>query len=468
MHQLQLLPLIDSTTASAETLSSITSDTEIAAAPSTAVETGLAPTSETTKGNSIVTTSNVITTPTTNLPVLTSSTTDTGIQEISTAQNTIPENASNTLPQVGSTKVAGTSKYSTRAPPTATAGPSTKTTSNWLPSTLIIDSTSSGQSVTQSTTSVATSALPKAISPVQTTSAAANYELITIGFQKALNYAFVVQNSLTSAQIFEYLPGVLTYAFPNVDADAVFVKQLVPYTADDVSYIITVAEVYYDSSKIDNLQNVITNLSSTLYSNPSDAERSLATLIDPRVPISGLLDSISDSGSSYSSTSSTDNSGNSSSDSETSDSKVLGVSEDLGSMDGVVQTRNRNEVTPKTQSSKVIGVIVGCVVGVVAYIGLIILFHRLRKRQLKLAETPQNSIRDYTDNQYPYDSDVRSFESEFTSSTNGEKENEETNNKVSKFASLKKIITGQSESQQPKRFVPQISAPINCKNSLGW
>ncbi|GMF62947.1 unnamed protein product [[Candida] boidinii] len=103
---------------------------------------------------------------------------------------------------------------------------------------------------------------------------------------------------------------------------------------------------------------MITNSSSTLYSNPSDAEGSLATLIDPRVPISGLLDSINSSGSSSSSSSSSDDSSeNSSSDSETTDSKVLGVSGDLGSMDGVVQTRNRNEVTPKTQSSKVVGVI---------------------------------------------------------------------------------------------------------------
>lgn len=57
--------------------------------------------------------------------------------------------------------------------------------------------------------------LPRAIAPELTSTPGENYGVVTVGFKSALNYPFVVNNTITSAQIFEYLPGVLTYPFDD-------------------------------------------------------------------------------------------------------------------------------------------------------------------------------------------------------------------------------------------------------------
>lgn len=113
-----------------------------------------------------------------------------------------------------------------------------------------------------------------------------NYTVITIGFKSGLNYPFVVAHSLASAQIFQYLPGTLT--FPFSEENEVAVKQLVPFQSPSLNYIVTIAEVYYPKDWISALNESLQTSYSKFYFNPDATENSLAQLIDVNIPLLGL------------------------------------------------------------------------------------------------------------------------------------------------------------------------------------
>lgn len=175
--------------------------------------------------------------------------------------------------------------------PAATEEPAPSSTKNWLPTQIVAESTStSGESIAAATTAATkTSGLPKAITPAQTASPGKEYSLIYIGFKESLNYPFVVENSLSSAQIFEYLPRVLQFPFGDKkEYKDTIVSSLVPYHADGIEYAITVAEVYFPANAVDALSQLVLDDNSKLYRNPDDTEAKLASLIDKRIPIVGL------------------------------------------------------------------------------------------------------------------------------------------------------------------------------------
>ena len=178
------------------------------------------------------------------------------------------------------------SSQSTAAPsasPTTTKSQIT-TVTNWVPSAIIAD-TETGTLLTAETGAVGTqtSGLPRAITPAATAVPGTDYGVVTIGFKEELNYPFVVKHSLTSAQIFQYLPLVLTYSFTNQAIYAnVTVKSLVPYTAAGINYVITVAEVYFPYEAISSLQSFVLSTYSKLYNNPDPTSNKLALLIENR------------------------------------------------------------------------------------------------------------------------------------------------------------------------------------------
>ena len=256
-------------------------------------------------------------------------------------------------------------------------------TFKWLPTNIIVQSYPSNESSTVYI-NTATSELPGIIAPPGTITQPENSTLITIAFKIQLNYAFLVNNLFSSAQIFNFLPLVLQYPFlpssidsridpisitytqsmsmiyagtiinsnkngttvlsfssneglsvpaiqntyysdfstnegentleplqsstfskilsltteyPSSSSEAynpydmnINVKQIVPFVNNQQSYIIAVAEVYFPSDLVEQLQAFISNPNSTLYRNPDPKLHVLASLIDLSISITELLD----------------------------------------------------------------------------------------------------------------------------------------------------------------------------------
>ncbi|CAI4059232.1 Hkr1p SKDI_04G6270 [Saccharomyces kudriavzevii IFO 1802] len=218
----------------------------------------------------------------------------------------------------------------------------------WLPTTIIVEPSQTGSSTAPFNPSI-TGSLPSLIEPAVAVSEPANHTLITVGFTAGLNYEFLVQNPLSSAQIFNFLPLVLGYPFsntrlevqsstqglssfvlsyqsgtstttlspksvsslsivkkkkkgekrnatastadlylPSIETSSIVVKQIVPMVNSSKAYVIAVAEVYFPTEAISYLQKLILDASSPIYNNPQTPLRTLAGLIDSRIPLGGL------------------------------------------------------------------------------------------------------------------------------------------------------------------------------------
>ncbi|CAI4057593.1 hypothetical protein SUVZ_02G5300 [Saccharomyces uvarum] len=262
--------------------------------------------------------------------------------------------STNTISIVTQTQAITDSKSVTAIPSTYATGP--YTTSNgyaWLPTAIIVEPSKSDTSTTSFNPSI-TASLPNVIEPAIAVSEPANHTLVTIGFTAGLNYAFLVRNPLSSAQIFNFLPSVLKYPFsdttsqpeessayemgsssfvlsyqsgsstttlstepissisivkkkkkggknsvistanlnlPSIGNSSIVVKQIVPMIDSSRAYVIAVAEVYFPIEAISFLQELILDTNSTLYNNPQNSLQTLAGLIDSSIPLGGLYGS---------------------------------------------------------------------------------------------------------------------------------------------------------------------------------
>ena len=215
---------------------------------------------------------------------------------------------------------------SSASPPPATpTGPKALSSDeNWLPSGIIFQS-DFATTVSSSFNPTATKSLPQFIAPPKMTVNSPNTTLVTIGLKQGLNYQFLIDNPLSSAQIFNFLPSVLTYPFssyaPNdfpinsliddnalafldsnlFNASTISVHGIVPLLIPGHEFFVSVVEVYFPNDLLDSLSALIKDRNSSLYSNPNDSLSALARLIDPSIPLTGLI-----SGSSIESTSNSD------------------------------------------------------------------------------------------------------------------------------------------------------------------
>lgn len=259
----------------------------------------------------------------------------TGLVETIPVSNTVP-------PQSNTDNVGGTRTTSTK---------------NWLPTDIIVESDTSAILTASNTAATQTSGLPRAITPASTSSPGEDFTVVTIGFKEALNYPFVVEHSLSSAQIFDYLPQVLTFPFTKASTyENVTVKRLVPYTATGINYVITVAEVYFPSNAVDALQQLVELSESKLYRNPDSTEQKLASLIDNRIPLIDL---------------------------DTTRGTTSSSSLNNGSMD----TSN----SPIEKKGTVAGVATGAAVGTVLYMGVMVLLFRKYKQKKSIELPPSDS-----------------------------------------------------------------------------
>lgn len=315
--------------------------------------------------------------------------------------------------------------------------------------------------------------LPHAIAAATQVPEPEGYTLITIGFKKTLNYEFVVSEPKSSAQIFGYLPEALNTPFKNVFTN-ITVLQIVPLQDDSLNYLVSVAEVYFPTAEIEELSNLITNSSSAFYTDGMGTAKSMAAMVDSSIPLTGLLhDSNSNSGgSSDGSSSSNSNSGSSGSGSN-SNSGVSSSSgnsyQDAGTLEYSSKS-NSNVSTSSKSKKKIIGLVIGVVVGGCLYIlFMIFAFKYIIRRRIQSQEIIKN----------PEISSISS--SEF----GGEK-----NYNNEKRMSVQESITQSMRIQNwmddsyyghgltnndstPTRHntsssIPKISRPIASQNSLGW
>lgn len=303
-------------------------------------------------------------------------------------------------------------------------------------------SESSASIVQASATPASTSGLPRAITPETTTTPGADYQVITIGFKAALNYPFVVEHSISSAQIFQYLPGVLKYPFNgDKDFEDVSVSRLIPYSASNIDYTITVAEVFFPKESVKALSSLITTPGSSIYRNPDSTSRSLAALIDSRIPLTGLTSTDQQvSGSSSSSS----NSG--------------GSNNPNGSIDDVVN----KEVSNK---GRIAGITIGAAAGCGLYMSLmILLFRKFRKNnRLELPPTDSESNLGYSDEGSSMMDSSSGFSAIFSRINHGG---------VMTGAGVATggiPPAGGAEAIGPDGLRPNnISQPVQASNSLGW
>lgn len=298
-----------------------------------------------------------------------------------------------------------------------------------------------------------------------------NFKLVTIGFKQALNYAFIVQNPLSSAQIFEYLPQVLSYAFSDVDASQIIVSKLVPYSSVQVDYMITVAEVYFDDSLSDDLQNAILNKASKIYSSPNDTVKAMSALIDPKIPVNDLLDSLNEA------TLQQSNGSGGSGSSSSSQNEDLVYS--LGSLDSNALSASTVAVVKKSNKKYVIGIVVGCVAGIVVYVACIIalLKNRIRKAAINLDNNNNNNNSDddfslLSEDAYYYGNNMKQEKTSNYSESKGDvrlsDSESEKEVKPHLTKSLSHIFDFVKLKHEEPKTIPEISAPINVKSSLGW
>lgn len=173
----------------------------------------------------------------------------------------------------------------------ATATLSGTDTSNWLPTTIVVaqppaETTSQDAAPTATATGLPAS-LPQAITPnSDNTTIPDGTTIIGITFLYPLNYDFVANNGLASAQIFNYLP-VGVAATGDFDADKVQMVNLGPLvsTESTLGYIATVAKMTYPTNLIDQLRLQVKTPNSPLYNNPQAIVRNLTAQINPAIDI---------------------------------------------------------------------------------------------------------------------------------------------------------------------------------------
>jgi hypothetical protein len=278
--------------------------------------------------------------------------------------------------------------------------PSSRTTQtgavkSWLPTYIIAETNTAPTNTATTLETTTTTPLPKAIMPTAIVSELPDYELVSIGFKQALNYAFIVEHALASAQIFEYLPKVLLNAFPDLDSNSVIVKKLVPYTSHEVDYIITVAEIYFLKSDFSKLQSLVLDPSSSIYNNTDVTAASLSELIDPKIPVDGLIETLDQANMQSSS-------GDSGSDSNIPDTAQSRILQSLGSIDSHALSSSAT-ARAKTMKDKrvIIGIVVGSIVGFGLYVyGVIYLLRRRIRRSKEAALSAEGDNDNDTDSSF--------------------------------------------------------------------
>jgi hypothetical protein len=108
---------------------------------------------------------------------------------------------------------------------------------------------------------------------------------IQLGFLYPLNYPFVVANTLSSVQIFTYLPVGIANGL-GIKLEQVQLQSLVPYnTSAELGYLTTLAYAYIPTTLVNTLSLDLHIPTSGLYKNPDPLVEVLMGYINPAIPL---------------------------------------------------------------------------------------------------------------------------------------------------------------------------------------
>ena len=109
--------------------------------------------------------------------------------------------------------------------------------------------------------------------------------MIQIGLLDGYNYAYVVNNARSAAQIFQLLPEALSYA-GGFDVSKIQMRKLVPLdTRSSLGFITTLCIVTYPSNMVEALRLDIKSPASALYNNPKQLMYNFTKQINPAIDI---------------------------------------------------------------------------------------------------------------------------------------------------------------------------------------
>ncbi|KFZ10186.1 hypothetical protein V502_08275 [Pseudogymnoascus sp. VKM F-4520 (FW-2644)] len=354
------------------------------------------------------------------------------------------------LPPTTTKKPVSVSVSPTEIPTTtATSAEAVPTTSDWVGSSILIQTTQTGE---KATTTVAIpsgipSSLPQVVAPLTgVPTAKAGYTLIQVGFTYALNYQFVVANSMSSAQIFTYLPKGIAYGLEIQESD-VIMHSLQPYdTSRSLNYITTLALAYIPTNVVSNLGIMIHVPVSRLYKNPSEPVDVIMSSINPSIPITvgsgldGSDPSVPASGAG---------------------STATPGGKDSGNGNGGIFDTNENNQTPGAKGMTA-GIATGAVVAAAAY-GAAMFFIARRYKRRKLSHRRARSLMNPAEMTEASGSAALPggvFMSGGRQSTgSGESGSASSGDRQSR---------GSGRSAGNSARTAQISGPMMAENSLGW
>jgi hypothetical protein len=175
--------------------------------------------------------------------------------------------------------------------PTISVAPKVTTTPTWLPTVLMTQQAlttpalalETAPSATSSLAATTTPSIPKIIIPADgIPSEPKNSTLVRIGFLEALNYPFVVQHSVTVAQILQTLPLAVGCGL-NLPTSKLVTQSLQPYGMS--YYTATVAMLWIPTDQVETLQVHLLTYNSPLYTQTDATAQQLVDLIDDTIPL---------------------------------------------------------------------------------------------------------------------------------------------------------------------------------------
>ncbi|KAA8650096.1 hypothetical protein EYZ11_001324 [Aspergillus tanneri] len=198
-------------------------------------------------------------------------------------------------PEQSSTATSNTEPTPTPEPspePTPKASSSSSGSDDWVPSTILVEPptpTTQDSATHETATATSTSTqLPGAISPPGEIKTPKDAIMIRLGFNEKLRYSFVATTTLSSSQIFLYVPKGLMYAM-GLSSDQVSMVTIQPLQTH--GYLATTVLAYV--SKTDYLWNGnssqfeqdMWNPNSRVYEQPNESVKTLFSMLDPSIDL---------------------------------------------------------------------------------------------------------------------------------------------------------------------------------------
>lgn len=267
--------------------------------------------------------------------------------------------------------------------------------------------------------------------------------LVRLGFKHELNYVFVVENPVSVAQIFEYVPKGLNF---GLNTASVMMHSLQPYdTRKSKGYVTTLVLAYIPKDLFDELDLQRRTPGSRMMNNPTPPIDQIMSLLDPTIPLRASSSEQDGNGNGRL----TDD--NSWTDDDGTTTRTGGGGSPIENKSGPISTRTA-------------GIGAGIVFGCLAYGGAVFFVAR-RYRQKRKGHSRAASVQGSMVIGGPT---MVEHSSGAAAVIHGAREAYGTYGSTGAGASTAGAPDRDSHGSGPGGRGPQISAPLMAANSLGW